>query len=203
MFQHGLQDQIHDQPGPSHSPPTAATCPVCYTQLPASEQQAAAHISSCIASNQVLYLSLVSIVCNIKCHPTMATIQSAIPAHTIHVHTMLVRLQSDSSDSEVYEEYTWGDITRVRATSMLDARTRASEFSFSGCSGVCQLPASPLPQHLYTDLFNGTVILNEAEEENYILDVEGDSSEVYGPSQYPTPTAIRYMYVLQVELLCS
>jgi len=97
---------------------------------------------------------------------------------------MLVHLQSDSSDSEVYEEYTWGDITRVRATSMLDARTRASEFSFSGCSGVCQLPASPLPQHLYTDLFNGTVILNEAEEENCILDVEGDSSEVYGPSQF-------------------
>ena len=49
--------------------------------------------------------------------------------------------------------------------------------------GVYQCPPS------HADLFNGTVISNEAEEENCVLDVEGDSSEVYGPSQYPTPTA--------------
>ena len=42
-----------------------------------------------------------------------------------------------------------------------------------------------LSYHTYSDLFNGTVILREVEEEDgYLLDVEGDSSEVYGPPQY-------------------
>ena len=43
----------------------------------------------------------------------------------------------------------------------------------------------PPPPHTNSDLFNGTVILREAEEDDgYPLDVEGDSSEVYGPPQY-------------------
>ena len=41
------------------------------------------------------------------------------------------------------------------------------------------------PPTTHSDLFNGTVILREVEEEDgYLLDVEGDSSEVYGPPQY-------------------
>ena len=32
-----------------------------------------------------------------------------------------------NSDSETYEEYTWCDVTRVRATSMMTPQARASE----------------------------------------------------------------------------
>lgn len=46
----------------------------------------------------------------------------------------LLQAASSSSDSEEYEEYTWCDVTRVRATSLLDAGTRASECV---CLHVC------------------------------------------------------------------
>ena len=39
----------------------------------------------------------------------------------------------DSSDSEVYEEYTWCNVTRVRATSMLTPEARASEDCVACC----------------------------------------------------------------------
>ena len=47
-----------------------------------------------------------------------------------HVNECLSReeeREESSSDSETYEEYTWCDETRVRATSMLTPQARASK----------------------------------------------------------------------------
>lgn len=66
-----------------------------------------------------------------------------------------------SSDSEEYEEYTWCNVTRVRATSMLSPQARAN-------------------------MFDGTVIskgessLNEEE----VVNVEDDETTTYGPAQF-------------------
>ena len=50
-------------------------------------------------------------------------------AHT-HVNNCLgTGGEEDSSDGETYEEYTWCNVTRVRATSMLSPEARASKGS--------------------------------------------------------------------------
>ena len=87
LFEH--PHQSHDQPGPSHQTEPSTMCDTCGIQLPADDEQAAIHVSSCQG-----------------------------------------QLSAGSSDSEEYEEYTWCNVTRVRATSMLSAETRASELVY-------------------------------------------------------------------------
>ena len=45
-----------------------------------------------------------------------------------------VEEEGQSSESESYEEYTWCNVTRVRATSMLTPEARASECGYAPSS---------------------------------------------------------------------
>lgn len=76
---------------------SSGLCPVCGVQLP-SDGSAAAHIDVCLEQQQTQLRE----------------------EATVHVSG------SDSSGEE-YEEYTWCNQTRIRATSLLTPQTRASE----------------------------------------------------------------------------
>ncbi len=94
-----------------------------------------------------------------------------------HVHECMGSEGGSDSDQS-YEEYTWCNVTRVRATSMLDPTTRASRcmWNIIPSGGHGTLLSSP-------GLVNGTVIAEEgggAEE----VDVEEDTTDLYGPPQY-------------------
>lgn len=54
----------------------------------------------------------------------------------------------DSSDSEEYEEYTWCNVTRVRATSMLSPQARASESTSHITTASTESDAIGLGSHL-------------------------------------------------------
>lgn len=92
------------------------------------------------------------------CQQAVSHSEHGLGAGQAESHT--VEAASSSSDSEEYEEYTWCDVTRVRATSLLDAGTRAN-------------------------IFNGTLITPADEASSCDLDIETDSSRLYGPTQYP------------------
>lgn len=61
------------------------------------------------------------------CYCPLPLEESVAEAHVDECLGSAVRESDASSDSEVYEEYTWCNVTRVRATSMLTPEARASK----------------------------------------------------------------------------
>lgn len=97
-----------------------------------------------------------------------------------HVTECLSRAARDSDSEDGYEEYTWCNVTRVRATSMLSPQARASERG--SCIGeytTLTLPSTPV------DMFDGTIISKgESSLENECeVNVEDDETATYGPPQ--------------------
>ncbi len=103
---------------------------------------------------------------------------------------------SEEEEEESYEEYTWCNVTRVRATSMLTAEARASEGNIVvDTPSLSPSLSSPPHYHhrttittfflLLLDMFDGTLISKVDTSLDGEVDVEEDETEIYGPVQYP------------------
>ena len=99
LFEQRSHDQSLSLPQSLDSPAhsNSGVCPVCGVQLP-SDGSAAAHVDVCLEQQQT----------------------------RLRQEAGAEEFDSDSSGEE-YEEYTWCNQTRIRATSLLTPQTRASE----------------------------------------------------------------------------
>ena len=98
-FEQRSHDQLLSLPQTldSHGHSSSGVCPVCGVQLP-SDESAATHVDVCLEQQQ-------------------ARLGEEAGAE----------VSGSDSSGEEYEEYTWCNQTRIRATSLLTPQTRASE----------------------------------------------------------------------------
>lgn len=115
LYEQRLRDQRYCLPQRSQSESNASQaatdsgsgelCPVCDIQLP-SDGSRVAHIEACLEEQR---------------RRLVEDGVSALSSHSLDME------DGSSGSEEEYEEYTWCNTTRIRATSLLSPQARASE----------------------------------------------------------------------------